>query len=195
MKARSVKILPVTELLIAPKHECKSLISSATFAELPTNSQSFLKVKEEKETEVCTQTSKQECLANRCNFYDRDSLLQWHKRQETSDITKPRLVFNTVATPCSYLNTNRQYLLCTKAPAAQKDRLPGAKFLLDFLASPCLRPAARKISQEKCGQSQQKQAADLAESSFTGLGKCGQTKSRFKLYFLVTLLQTDFKCI
>lgn len=58
MKARSVKILPVTELLIAPKHECKSLISSATFPELPTNFQCFLKVKEEKETEVCTAVHK-----------------------------------------------------------------------------------------------------------------------------------------
>lgn len=140
-----------------------------------------------------TQTyNEQECLANRCNFYDRHSLLQWHKCQETSDVTKPCLVFNTVAPTCSYLNTNRQYLLCTKAPGAQKDRLPGAKFLLDFLASPCLGPAARKISQEKSGQSQQKQAADLAESSFTGLGKCGQTKSRFKLYFLVNIIADWF---
>lgn len=106
---------------------------------------------------------------------------------------KARLVVNTAATPCSYLNTNRQYLLCTKAQGAQKDGLPGAKFLLDFLASPCLGPAARKISQEKSGQSQQKQAADLAESSFTGLGKCGQTRSRFKVHF--TLLQTDFNFV
>lgn len=58
----------------------------------------------------------------------------------------------------------------------QKDRLPGAKFLLDFLASPCLRPAARKISREKEWTSQQKQAADLAESSFMGLGKRGPNK-------------------
>lgn len=91
---------------------------------------------------------------------------------------EPRLVFNAAATPRSYLNTNRQYLLCTKAPGAQKDRLPGAKFLLDFLASPCLGPAARKISREKSGQSQQKQAADLAESSLTGLRKWGPKKKK-----------------
>lgn len=49
-----------------------------------------------------------------------------------------------------------------------------------WIFSPCLGPAARKISQEKSGQSQQKQAADLAESSLTGLGKC-----RFELLTII----------
>lgn len=84
----------------------------------------------------------QECLANCRSFYDCDSLLQWHKCQETGDTCKTApCVFNALATPRSYLNTNsfnsqRQYLLCTKEPGSQKDRLPGAKFLLDFLAMP-----------------------------------------------------------
>lgn len=36
-----------------------------------------------------------------------DSLLQWHKCQETGDTRKTTpCVFNAVATPHSYLNTN-----------------------------------------------------------------------------------------
>lgn len=112
---------------------------------------------------------------------------------------KPRLVFNTAATPCSYLDTNRQYLLCTKALGAQKEKkkkkngFQGPNSCWIFL--PCLGPAARKISREKSGQSQQKQAADLAESSFTGLGKCSQTKLRFKLpcYIIAERLQIYIK--
>ncbi len=56
----------------------------------------------------------------------------------------------------------------------QKDRLRGAKFLLDFLASP--QASCKENISGKEWTSQQKQPADLAESSFMGLGKCGLNK-------------------
>lgn len=153
MKARSVKILPVTELLIASKAWMQVINFEHKLSRASHRLPMFFKVKEEKEIEVCTAVHKPlmsksvwqtALISMTATVYYSDTSV----RKQTT-YAKPRLVFNTVVTPCAYLNTNRQYLLCTKAPGAQKDRLPGAKFLLDFLASPCLGPAARKISQEK----------------------------------------------
>lgn len=96
-------------------------------------------------------------------------------KSEQAAQLKPRLEFLTpTVTPFFHLNTNsfnsqRQYLLCTKEPGVQKDRLSRGQIPAGFSR---LGPAARKISREKEWTSQQKQPADLAESSFIGLGKC-----------------------
>lgn len=86
--------------------------------------------------------------------------------------------------PFLHLNTNsfdsqRQYLLCTKEPGVQKDRLPGAKFLLDFLALPCLRPATRKIYREKGGQASKNKPLTRPSHHLWVLEKGAQTKLRF----------------
>lgn len=98
---------------------------------------------------------------------------------------------NTVKTtpsvaPFSHLNTNsfnsqRQYLLCTKEPGVQKDSRWGAKFLLDFLASP--QASCKENISGKEWTSQQKQPADLAESSFMGLGKCVPNKMKVRFQY------------
>lgn len=146
-KASSVRILPITELLIAPQAWMQVINIEHHRSRASHQLPMFFKVKEveglERSVYCSAQTSNgRECLANHRSFYDCDSLLQWHKCQETDDTCKTAPCdFNTAAPLCSYLNTNsfhsqRQYLLCTKEPSAQIDRLPGAKFLLDFLALP-----------------------------------------------------------
>ena len=138
-------------------------------------------------------------LVNCCNYYDHikgeRGLLEWLKCQEyvikseQATHLKTHLVFLTPAViPFSHLNTNsfnsqRQYLLCTKERGVQKDRLRGAKFLLDFLASP--RASCKENISGKEWTSQQKQPADLAESSFMGLGKCGPNK--IEVHLLLTI--------
>lgn len=102
---------------------------------------------------------------------------------------KTRLKFQTpLATHFSHFNTNsfnsqRQYLLCTKEPGVQKDGLRGAKFLLDFFTSP--QASCKENISGKEWTSQQKQPADLADSSFMGLGKCGQNK--IEVHLLLTI--------
>lgn len=109
-------------------------------------------------------------------------------RHEQVTHVKPRLMLLTpVVTPFSHLNTNsfnsqRQYLLCTKEPGVQKDRLPGAKFLLDFLALPCLRPAARKISREKCGQASKNKLLTWPSHHLWVLETKAQTELRFNCF-------------
>lgn len=125
-----------------------------------------------------TQTSNErECLANRCKFllYYGDTSVRKHTQKQGPFLT-PRLL-------PALTSTQTDSICCVqKRQARKKTGFQGPNSCWIF--SPRLGPAARKISQEKSGQSQQKQAADLAESSFTGLGKCGQTKSRLKLYFI-----------
>lgn len=107
--------------------------------------------------------------------------LEFVIKSEWATQLKPRLKFLTPSvSPFSHLNTNsfnsqRQYLLCTKEPGEQKDRLRGAKFLLDFLASP--RASCKENISGIEWTSQQKQPADLAKSSFMSLGKCGPNKN------------------
>lgn len=93
-----------------------------------------------------------------------------------------------LVTHSSHFNTNsfnsqRQYLLRTKEPGVQKDGFRGAKFLLDFFASP--QASCKENISGKEGTSQQKQPADLAESSFMSLGKCGQNK--IEVHLLLTI--------
>lgn len=136
-KASSVRTVPTTELLIAPQGWMQVINIEHHLSRASHQLPKFSKVKGGGGA-----SNGQGCLANHRSFYDCDSLLQWHKCQETGDTCKTApCVFNTAAPPCSYLNTNsfnsqRQYLLCTKESSSQKDGLPGAKFLLDFLALP-----------------------------------------------------------
>lgn len=71
-----------------------------------------------------TQTSNErECLSNRCKFlWPRGFITVTQVSGNRRHTQKAGLAVNTAATPCSYLNTNRQYLLCTKAAGAQKRR-------------------------------------------------------------------------
>lgn len=89
---------------------------------------------------------------------------------------KPHLVFLTpwllpALTSTQTALIHKDSICCVqKSQARKRTGFQGPNSCWIF--SPCLGPAARKISQEKSGQSQQKQAADLAESSLIGLGKC-----------------------
>lgn len=91
-------------------------------------------------------------------------------------------------TPFSKLSTNsfnsqRQYLLCTKEPGAQKRQASRGQIPAGFSRLALPQASCRENISGREWTSQQKQAADLAEPSVMGLGKCGPNKIEVQFHF------------
>lgn len=142
-----------------------------------------------------TQTSNErECLSNRCKFlWPRGFITVTQVSGNRRHTQKAGLAVNTAATPCSYLNTNRQYLLCTKAAGAQKKTgFQGPNSCWIFSPRLASGQLQGKYLRKRVDKASKNKLLTWPSHHLRGSENVAKQNRRFKLYFHVTLLQTDF---